>query len=399
MMPCLKISYGAVGRNPDRSPKLTIEYELNGLSTGTYYYIRNANSGLYLTASGDSSGDNLIQSPFNGGDSQKFNLLYLAQRGDYWMYPKSATDLAVQVEGSSSSNNAYIEIGSQPSVAGTHQRFKIVENDNGTFEILTRQSNYTKAVVVHNASVSNGAAIIQYTANGTLNSKWYLEPTNKTVMTNSNTAVNSGYNRSNAATYAETYGNSHNEAYELLCSSGGDCTNFVSQCIFAGGLPMLPNGAIWLVADKTNIQNWFYLAGLPGYGDDWVSHSFTSATAFNQHWGQTNMRAYQTIEYASSVQALEDIEFLVWYLKKGDVIQFKNPDGTFSHSMIIQSDITICDGKHKGVTGSCPHVGENELLYAQHSTSESSNYINGHLRNLLSERDGAVVFIKIKMDG
>lgn len=381
----------------DRSPKLTIEYELTGLSSGTYYYFRNANSGLYLTAPNENAWTNLVQSPFNGSNLQKFRVHYLANCGDYVIKPIFSSDLAVEIEDNTSANNANIQVGALYSPAGNHQRFKIVKNSDGTYSMLTRRNNYLSAIAVKGFGQESGDPIVQYATEASA-SRWFIEPANKTVKTNSNAGVNSGYNRSNAAAYAKTYGNSHNEAYELLCSSGGDCTNFVSQCIFAGGLPMLPNGAIWLVADKTNIQNWFYLAGLPGYGDDWVSHSFTSATAFNQHWGQTNMRAYQTIEYASSVQALEDIEFLVWYLKKGDVIQFKGSDGTFTHSMIIQSDITICDGKHKGVTGSCPHVGENELLYAQHSTSESSNYIDGHLRKLLSEHDGAMVFIKIKRD-
>ena len=161
----------------DRSPKLVINYVLTGLSTGDVFYIRNAHSGLYLTASGDSSGDNLVQSPLDASkyDEQRFRLLYLAQKGDYWLYPMNATDLAVQIEGSSSSNDANIEIGSQPSVAGTHQRFKIVEDSNGAFELLTRQSNYTKAISVYNEGVSSGTRIVQHTANGANSSKWYIE--------------------------------------------------------------------------------------------------------------------------------------------------------------------------------------------------------------------------------
>ncbi len=55
----------------DRSPKISISYELTGLSTGRDYYIRNANSGLYLTVPNGSStsGTDLIQAPFNGSNA------------------------------------------------------------------------------------------------------------------------------------------------------------------------------------------------------------------------------------------------------------------------------------------------------------------------------------------
>lgn len=381
----------------DRSPKLTIEYELNGLSSGRYYYFRNANSGLYLTASGNSSGDNLIQSPFNGGDSQKFNLLYLAQRGDYWMYPKSATDLAVQVEGSSSDNFACIEIGSQPSVVGTHQRFKIIEGEDGMFEILTRQSNYTKAMAVYNASYSSGTAIIQYNANGTLNSKWYIEEINVTgrnIVTNSDLSVNSGYNRENAASYAESCALSPNALYEDL--GGQNCTNFVSQCLYYGGLEMITNGGAWGIADKQDTYNWFYYQGSGLiYADDWVSHSFTSASAFYEHWGPPNMRAYQVISYETGEDALNDIDFLINYLTKGDVIQLKDDTGDIYHTMIVYEDNVECDGAHYEVDFTCPNNGKKEILYAQNADP----HLKGHLRKILANKsDVGIVFIKIKQN-
>ncbi|MEY4926563.1 MAG: hypothetical protein RI894_999, partial [Bacteroidota bacterium] len=43
------------------------------------------------------------------------------------------------------------------------------------------------------------------------------------------------YNRINAANYAYRYWSSPNSAYCDFSSGGGDCTNFVSQCLSAGG--------------------------------------------------------------------------------------------------------------------------------------------------------------------
>ncbi len=46
------------------------------------------------------------------------------------------------------------------------------------------------------------------------------------------------YNASEAAKYALTYWENYNPNYSNYNSIGGDCANFVSQCLYAGGLPM-----------------------------------------------------------------------------------------------------------------------------------------------------------------
>ena len=157
-------------------------------------------------------------------------------------------------------------------------------------------------------------------------------------------------------------------------------------------MPEIPKNPVIAITDRNNEANWFYLNSL---GVDWVSRSFTSATKFNMHWGQTNMRAFQTIEYTSGSEALKDIDFLLRYLKKGDVIQLKNTDDdSLNHSMIIYDDDTTCDGRHKGIDGNCPYYGRKEMLYAQHS----SDFVNGHLRALLKGNQNHIVITKLKND-
>lgn len=46
------------------------------------------------------------------------------------------------------------------------------------------------------------------------------------------------YNRENAVKYAEKWAYSRNPRYYNFDSIGGDCTSFVSQCIFAGSNTM-----------------------------------------------------------------------------------------------------------------------------------------------------------------
>ena len=45
------------------------------------------------------------------------------------------------------------------------------------------------------------------------------------------------YNPSAAVAYASQYWNNYNPAYNNYNSVGGDCANFVSQCLYAGGIP------------------------------------------------------------------------------------------------------------------------------------------------------------------
>ena len=43
------------------------------------------------------------------------------------------------------------------------------------------------------------------------------------------------YNREAAVAYAQKWWNSHNPKFPVF---DVDCTNFISQCLFAGGAPM-----------------------------------------------------------------------------------------------------------------------------------------------------------------
>src|SRR5665811_369841 len=48
----------------------------------------------------------------------------------------------------------------------------------------------------------------------------------------------SGYNGAAAAAYADAYWQNYNPVWPSFANSGGDCTNFVSQALQAGGIAM-----------------------------------------------------------------------------------------------------------------------------------------------------------------
>ena len=57
-----------------------------------------------------------------------------------------------------------------------------------------------------------------------------------------------GYDRQRAAAYAVRWAMGRNPAYYDFTKIGGDCTNFVSQCLFAGSGIM----------NFTPVTGWFY---------------------------------------------------------------------------------------------------------------------------------------------
>ena len=384
--------------NSGSRPVIYISYTPeNALQYNQTYYLRNTNSGKYLDVPDGSStnGTDLIQYYLHGGRNQRFQLNYHSSTGDYSLSPVCATNTAIEITNASSENYAAVQIWATPSsgIMDT-QRFRIVADGNGAYRLLSYSSNYTKAVVVYGAETSDSAAIVQYTDNGTANSRWFFEPANKTFKTNDSLTANSGYQREAAAEYAERYAIDPNPNYKYFGDDGGDCTSFVSQCLLNANLSSVPENPSWGISSKSDVTNWFYIRAIASA--DWYSVSFTSATNFNKHWGQTNMRAYQTIEYASGSEALKDIDFLLWYLKKGDVIQMKKPNTDyFSHTMIIYDDNASCDTSHQGKVGKCNNKDKKELLYAQHS----DNALNGHIRALLELYSSTpFTFIKIKKD-
>jgi hypothetical protein len=46
------------------------------------------------------------------------------------------------------------------------------------------------------------------------------------------------YNRENAVAYARRWAYSRNPIYHNFVGLGGDCTNFISQCVYAGSCQM-----------------------------------------------------------------------------------------------------------------------------------------------------------------
>ncbi len=125
------------------------------------------------------------------------------------------------------------------------------------------------------------------------------------------------YQRDRAVMYARKYALVRNPLYATFAGIGGNCTNFISQCVLAGSCVM----------NFTPVYGWFYLS------TNRRSASWTGVDFFYDFMTQNTDVGPFAVEYA-----LEDAEI-------GDIIQLSN-GANYYHSLIItkieDGEIYIC---------------------------------------------------------
>lgn len=122
------------------------------------------------------------------------------------------------------------------------------------------------------------------------------------------------YIRERAVLYARKYALVRNPLFYSFAGIGGNCTNFVSQCILAGSCVM----------NFTPVFGWYYLS------TNRRSASWTGVEYFYNFMIQNTDVGPYGVEVG-----LDSAEV-------GDVIQLQNEDGVFYHTIIISE---IRDGE------------------------------------------------------
>jgi hypothetical protein len=141
--------------------------------------------------------------------------------------------------------------------------------------------------------------------------------------TATSTPGTSGYSGATAAAYADTYWSSYNPSYPSFANSGGDCTNFVSQALHAGGIgfrlpPAYSGDAAWYIT-KTN-RTW-------SYSVPWVNANGNDIFLQNTLPGVTLVASYYGVAPGQTVASNAE---------EGDVVLYDwNNDGTFDHEAIV----------------------------------------------------------------
>lgn len=126
------------------------------------------------------------------------------------------------------------------------------------------------------------------------------------------------YNRERAVEYARRWALSRNPLFTDFSGLGGNCTNFVSQCVYAGCCKM----------NYTPTFGWYYVSA-----DD-RSPSWTGVEFFYDFFTTNEGEG----PFADVIRRRQ--------LSPGDVIQLADASGDFYHSLIVSAingaEILVC---------------------------------------------------------
>lgn len=134
------------------------------------------------------------------------------------------------------------------------------------------------------------------------------------------------YQRDRAVEYARRWALSRNPLFFDFTGRGGNCTSFVSQCIFAG----------CGIMNYTPTYGWFYISAeqrAPAWtGVDELHDFLVGIPEFAEANGGTG-------PYATDASVSRTVEL-------GDVIQLSNASGNYYHTLIItgftDNDVLVC---------------------------------------------------------
>lgn len=149
------------------------------------YRIRNLNSGLYLTiANGnDKTGANVVQYKADG--AADYNTWSFVPCGSgYYEICSGIGDgrtFRLSIDSGKPDNKTNIIISAD--MGNDAQKFKFVENSDGSYMILTKSTDDRSAIEIANALDTNGGNAQQFEVNDHDCQKWLLEPVEKYFVT------------------------------------------------------------------------------------------------------------------------------------------------------------------------------------------------------------------------
>ena len=133
------------------------------------------------------------------------------------------------------------------------------------------------------------------------------------------------YDRQAALDYALQYTAARNPAWDDYAGMGGNCQNYVSQCLYAGGIPMDTTGAaVW---------KWF---------DGTVANDTTAAGRSSSWSGVDEFLAYAEGNTGYGLAAQTGAPYLTG--QPGDLIQM-GENGSWRHVVIISQTVTDESGQ------------------------------------------------------
>lgn len=149
------------------------------------YRIRNLSSGLYLTIANGSAeaGSNVIQYMADGASDYNTWSFIPCGSGYYEICSNIGDGRTFKLDLDSGNPDNRTNIGIYTDTQSDAQKFKLIENIDGSYMILTKSSSDRSAIEIENALDINGGNVQQFEVNGHDCQKWILEPVEEYFMT------------------------------------------------------------------------------------------------------------------------------------------------------------------------------------------------------------------------
>ncbi|MEV4438138.1 amidase domain-containing protein [Streptomyces sp. NPDC049577] len=192
--------------------------------------------------------------------------------------------------------------GDEPSTTGfqAHHELTFSRGSGGKWELKSIKDKDNGLPAINQPEVAAVASTGSFPKATPAGTSWPARPAPKTQKAG-------GYDYQAMAAYAERYWNRYNPAYRSFNSAGGDCTNFISQSLKAGGWKDAPGS-------EEDYQKWWYNSS---------SQSTTWVGANEWSW------------YALSSKRVTNLSN-VFQMDVGDILQMDfDRDGSKDHSMIV----------------------------------------------------------------
>lgn len=255
----------------------------NGLQSNKSYYIKNKQSGKYLSVN---SAGTVVQRDY-GEDIKPWKYVR-NQIGDLLYYDNGTevlTPMTSAIADSALTTSAL-------NTSSLNQRFDIEFSGDGITYVIRPHTLdlYGISLTLSNYYYSSGTVVkIRRSARNAQNNEtnddcWYFEPANE-------------YSRENSIAYAVlNYDNYDVDTYANLDDNGGDCANFVSQALVAGGKSM---DASWhsTKLTSTRVSTNEQLATNWDFGE---SKSWISANKFMEYW-KDRATSYEQIDINDAI--------------------------------------------------------------------------------------------------
>lgn len=162
----------------------------------------------------------------------------------------------------------------------------------------------------------------------------------------------SNYSPEKAVEYAITYAFNYNTAkYPSYAGKGGDCANFISQALHAGGKPMTG-------MNSTNFSNWFCRSNNL-WDVNKISSTWRGADAFSHYW-MAKAVSYKNFD-SSYFTDSSKFKKVLSYANRGDAISLLNSNGRPFHTLMIidysKDDLILAAHSGDTITASLRNYG------------------------------------------